>query len=170
MLDKDALSRLIDYTIWANHRVIRACATIPTDAFRRELGASFGGIRGTLAHIMWSEWIWLERWKGVSPPGPPDESELGDVVALRDRWKVIEDHRRAWLDALTPAAASAVVHYKNTAGTAFAAPLWQLVQHVANHSTYHRGQVTSLLRQVGGRTVQSDMVLFDREQARAAQR
>jgi uncharacterized damage-inducible protein DinB len=41
--------------------------------------------------------------------------------------------------------------------------LWQLVQHVANHSTYHRGQVTSLLRQVGGRTVQTDMVVFDRE-------
>ena len=106
MLDKDALSRLIDYTIWANHRVMRACATISVDDFKRELGASFGGIRGTLAHIMWTEWIWLERWKGVSPPGPPDESELADVVALRDRWKVIEDHRRAWLDALPPAGAA----------------------------------------------------------------
>ena len=165
MLDKDALSRLIDYTIWANHRVMRACATIPVDDYRRELGASFGGIRGTLAHIMWSEWIWLERWKGLSPPGPPDESELSDVIALRDRWKVIEDHRRAWLEALPPAGAGAVIHYKNTARVPFAAPLWQLVQHVANHSTYHRGQVTSMLRQVGGRTVQTDMVVFDREHA-----
>ena len=51
MLDKDALSRLIDYTIWANHRVMRACATVPVDDFKRELGGSFGGIRGTLAHI-----------------------------------------------------------------------------------------------------------------------
>jgi len=165
MLDKDALWRLIDYTIWANHRVMRACATVPVDDFKRELGASFGGIRGTLAHVMWSEWIWLERWKGVSPPGPPDESELADVVALRDRWKVIEDHRRAWLDALPPAGAGAVIHYKNTAGVPFAAPLWQLVQHVANHSTYHRGQVTSMLRQLGGRTVQTDLVVFDREHA-----
>jgi len=164
MLDKDALSRLIDYTIWANHRVMRACATISVDDFKRELGASFGGIRGTLAHAMWAEWIWLERWKGVSPGGPPDESEFPDVVALRDRWKVIEDHRRAWLDGLPPSGASAVIPYRTTEGVSFAAPLWQLVQHVANHSTYHRGQVTSLLRQVGGRTVQTDMVVFDREQ------
>lgn len=165
MLDKDALERLIEYTIWANHRVMRACATIPVDDFKRELGASFGGIRGTLAHMMWAEWIWLERWKGVSPPGFPDESELADIVALRDRWKVIEDHRRAWLDALPRSAPAATVEYRNTAGDAFAAPLWQLVQHVANHSTYHRGQVISLLRQVGGRTVTTDMVVFDREHA-----
>jgi uncharacterized damage-inducible protein DinB len=165
MLDKEALSRLIDYTIWANHRAMRACATVTVDDFKRELGASFGGIRGTLAHIMWGEWLWLERWKGISPPGPPDESELQDVVALRDRWKVIEGHRRAWLDALPPAGAGAVIHYKNTAGAPFAAPLWQLVQHVANHSTYHRGQVTTMLRQLGGRIVATDMVVFDREQA-----
>jgi uncharacterized damage-inducible protein DinB len=164
MLDKDALERLIDYTIWANHRVMRACATIPTDDFKRELGASYGGIRGTLAHMMWTEWIWLERWKGISPSGPPDESEFADVVALRDRWKVIEDHRRAWLDALPPGGEADVIRYKNTAGVAFRAPLWQLVQHVANHSTYHRGQVTSLLRQVGGRTVTTDLVVYDREQ------
>jgi uncharacterized damage-inducible protein DinB len=165
MLDKDALSRLIDYTIWANHRVMRGCATVPTDDFKRELGASFGGIRGTLAHILWAEWIWLERWKGVSPSAMPDESEFPDVVALRDRWKVIEDHRRTWLDALPPSGAGAVIHYRNMAGVPNAAPLWQLVQHVANHSTYHRGQVTSLLRQVGGRTVQTDMVVYDREHA-----
>jgi len=58
-----------------------------------------------------------------------------------------------------------VVRYKNTKGEAFRAPLWQLVQHVANHSTYHRGQVTSLLRQLGGRTVSTDLVVFDREQS-----
>jgi uncharacterized damage-inducible protein DinB len=163
MLDKDALSRLIDYTIWANHRVLRACATVAPDDFRREMNASFGGIRGTLAHMMWSEWIWLERWKGVSPPGPPDESDFVDVIALRDRWTVIEDHRRAWLAALPASGASAIIDYRTTAGAPFSAPLWQLVQHVANHSTYHRGQVTSLLRQVDGRTVGTDMVLFDRE-------
>ena len=165
MLDKDALERLLDYTIWANHRVMRACATIPVDEFKRELGASFGGIRGTLAHMMWTEWIWLERWKGVSPPGPPDESDFADVVALRDRWKVIEDHRRAWLDSLPASGASSIVNYKNTAGVPYSAPLWQLVQHVANHSTYHRGQVIGLLRQVGGRTVTTDMVVWDREQS-----
>ena len=85
------------------------------------------------------------------------------MIALRDRWTVIEGHRRAWLDALPPGGPAAMIRYKTMAGVAYTQPLWQLVQHVANHSTYHRGQVTSLLRQVGGRTVQTDMVTWDRE-------
>ena len=165
MTNKQALGRLLEYTKWANHRVVRVAATLSVAEFKRDLGSSHGGVRGTLAHTLGAEWIWLERWKGVSPPGPPDESELRDVIALRDRWKVIEDHRRAWLDALSADGAADVVRYKTTQGVTFRAPLWQLVQHVANHSTYHRGQVTSLLRQLGGRTVQTDLVLFDREQA-----
>lgn len=166
MPDKRALGRLIDYTIWANHRLLRACATVSVDDFKRDLGASFGGMRGTLSHMMWGEWIWLERWKGISPTRFPDESEFENVIALRDRWKVIEDHRGAWLHALPPEDAGALIRYRTTAGVAWAAPLWQLVQHVANHSTYHRGQVTTMLRQVGARTVATDMVVYDREQSK----
>jgi uncharacterized damage-inducible protein DinB len=168
MLDKRALSRLIDYTIWANHRLMRACATVAVDDFRRELGGSFGGIRGTLAHILWAEWIWLERWKGISPSGLPDESEFETILALRDRWKLIEDHRGTWLFALPPDDVAAIIRYRTTEGVPYEAPLWQLVQHVANHSTYHRGQVTSMLRQLGARTVATDMVALDRENKLAA--
>ena len=164
MLDKDALSRLIDYTIWANHRVMRACATVSVDDFKRELGASFGGMRGTLAHIMWSEWIWLERWKGVSPSKPPfDEGEFKDIVALRERWKVVEDHRASWFEGLKPEDFRKPIRYKTLAGQAFEAPLWQLVQHVANHSTYHRGQVVAFLRQLGAKPLATDMVVWDRK-------
>ena len=163
MLDKRGLERLLDYTVWANHRILRACATLEGDDFLRELGASFGTIRGTLAHVMNCEWVWLERWKGVSPKRLPDESEHANVVALRDHWTIIEGHRRAWLDALPEDEAAGIVRYKTLAGVAYEAPLWQLVQHVANHSTYHRGQVVSMLKQVGARTVSTDLVLFDRE-------
>jgi uncharacterized damage-inducible protein DinB len=163
MLDKAALARLLDYTVWANHRILRACATLPPDDFLRELGGSFGGVRGTLAHVMGGEWIWLERWKGVSPERLPDESEFANVVALRDRWTVIEDHRRLWLLELPEEDAAAIVRYRSTEGVPYEAPLWQLVQHVANHSTYHRGQVSTMLRQLGGRTVGTDLVTFDRE-------
>ncbi len=159
------ISKLFAYNRWANEKTFGPVAALTDEEYARPLGGSFPSVGGTLAHIYAAEWIWLERWKGVSPPGPPDESELADVVALRDRWKVIEDHRRGWLDALPPSGAAAVIQYRNTAGVPFAAPLWQLVQHVANHSTYHRGQVTTMLRQVGGRTVQTDMVVYDREHA-----
>jgi uncharacterized damage-inducible protein DinB len=163
MTNKDALGRLLDYTEWANRRTIRMAATLSVDDFRRDLRSSHGGVRGTLAHTLGSEWIWLERWKGVSPAHGVDEGEFKDVIALRARWKAIEQHRHSWFDNLDEAAVSKVIKYQNLKGKLFKAPLWQLVQHVCNHSTYHRGQVVAFLRQLGARVVATDLVVFDRE-------
>ena len=169
MLDKDGLSRLLHYTVWANHRAMRAAATLGVEDFKRELGGSHGGVRGTLTHMMWAELVWLERWKGLPTPARLDESELRDVIVLRDRWTVLEEHRQAWLDALPEDGPGRTIHYKTTEGVAFENPLWQLVQHAANHSSYHRGQVTNFVRQLGARPVNTDMITFDREaQAKAA--
>jgi uncharacterized damage-inducible protein DinB len=163
MLDKEGAGRLIEYTVWANHRVMRAAATLSVDDFKRDLGSSFGGVRGTLCHVMGAEWIWLERWKGLSPTRMPDEAEFADVLALRERWRAVEEHREAWFRSLGEDAPGQVISYRTTGGTEFENPLWQLVQHVANHSSYHRGQVTTLLRQLGAKAVATDMVAWDRD-------
>jgi uncharacterized damage-inducible protein DinB len=163
MTNKDALGRLLDYTEWANRRMIRMAATLSVDDFRRDLGSSHGGVRGTLAHMLGAEWIWLERWKGVSPTHGVDEGEFPDILALRARWKAIEQHRHSWFDNLDEAAVSKAIRYRNLKAKAFKAPLWQLVQHLCNHSTYHRGQAVTLLRQLGARVVATDLVVFDRE-------
>jgi len=163
MLSNDDVGRLFEYTVWANHRIMRAVATLGLDEFKRDLGSSHGGIRGTLGHMLGAEWLWLERWKGVSPPALPDEAEFPTVVALRDRWTRIEEHRAAWFGSLKDGAVAETIRYKTTAGRAFEAPLWQLVQHVVNHSTYHRGQVTTLLRQLKAKAVSTDLVAWDRE-------
>jgi uncharacterized damage-inducible protein DinB len=163
-MTKDGLERLLDYTVWANHRAMRTVATLSVAEFRRDLGGSFGGVRGTLTHTLGAEWIWLERWKGVSPSKPPfDEGEFKDIVAVRERWKVVEDHRASWFRALKQDDVRKLVRYKNLAGQSFEAPLWQLVQHVANHSTYHRGQVVAFLRQLGAKPQATDMVVWDRK-------
>jgi len=163
MTNKDALGRLIDYTEWANRRVIRLAATLSVDDFRRDLGSSHGGVRGTLAHMLGAEWIWLERWKGISPTNLIDEGEFPDVLALRTRWKAIEQHRRSWFQNLAEGAVSKTIKYQSLKGKSFKAPLWQLLQHVCNHSTYHRGQVITLLRQLGAKVAGTDMVAWDRE-------
>jgi uncharacterized damage-inducible protein DinB len=167
MLSKKDLRRLLDYTVWANHKLVRAAATLSVDDFKRELGGSHGGVRGTLTHILGAEWIWLERWKGVSPTRRIDEGEFEDVLALRERWKAIEGHRASWFESLRERDIAEVVRYKALDGQGFAAPLWQLVQHLANHSTYHRGQVLHLLRQLGAKPVSTDLLYYDREQAAA---
>jgi uncharacterized damage-inducible protein DinB len=168
MLGKDDLARLLRYTVWANHRVMRVAATLSVDDFKRDLGSSHGGVRGTLAHMMWAELIWLERLKGLPNPRRIDESEFADIVVLRDRWTVVEEHRQAWFDALPETAPGDPIHYKTTEGTAFENPLWQIVQHMTNHSTYHRGQLTSFYRTLGAKPVSTDMIAWDREEAAKA--
>jgi uncharacterized damage-inducible protein DinB len=165
VLDKAGVKRMFDYTVWANHRTLRAAATLGVDDFKRELGSSHGGVRGTLAHMMGAEWIWLERWKGLSPKALFDEGEFPNVVALRDRWKVIEDHRKSWLTSLPEADLARTVSYRSLDRKPHTAVLWQLIQHVVNHSTYHRGQVVTLMRQLGAKPGSTDLVIWDRERA-----
>jgi uncharacterized damage-inducible protein DinB len=170
MLGKDDVGRLLDYTIWANHRVMRAAATLSVDDFKRDMGSSHGGVRGTLAHTMGAEWIWLERWKGVSHTRGIDEGEFPDIVVLRDRWTMIEEHRDFWYQSLKEESLAETIAYRTLDGRDFQGPLWQLVQHMVNHSTYHRGQIVTLLRLLGATVVSTDLVLWDREQqARAAE-
>lgn len=170
MFSKDGLKRLLDYTVWANHRVVRVAATLSVDDYRRDLSNSHGGVRGTLVHMMGAEWIWLERWKGVSPQRGFDEGEFPTILELRERWQVIEDHRASWLSSLKEAAVTQAIQYKTLDGRDFESVLWTLVQHVANHATYHRGQVLTLLRQLGAKPVSTDMVVWDRETAAGADR
>jgi uncharacterized damage-inducible protein DinB len=113
--------------------------------------------------MMSAEAIWLDRWKGISGARMLDEGEFKDVVALRDRWSALEEHRSAWFRSLRKEAVTQPLSYTNFEGKAFEQPLWQLVQHAVNHSTYHRGQVTTLLRILGSRGVTTDLVVWDRE-------
>ena len=168
MLTKEGLGRLLEYTVWANHRAMRVAATLAVDDFKRDLGGSHGGVRGTLAHMLWTELVWLERLKGLPNPARTDESEFADIVALRDRWSVLEQHRQTWFDALPAAAVAEAIRYKTYEGAAGENPLWQILQHMANHSTYHRGQLTSFYRQLGARPVSTDMIAWDREEAAKA--
>ena len=108
--------------------------------------------------------------KGVSPAQVFDEGEFPDVLALRDRWVAVEAHRAEWWKALPEDAVSKKLRYKNLKGEPFEGRLWELVQHVVNHSSYHRGQVVTLLRQLGAKPPATDLVAYDREQRAKAAR
>ena len=167
-MNKEDLGRLLAYTEWANHRVIRATATLSADDWKRDLKSSHGGVRGTLVHTMWAEWVWLERWKGLPNPAVSDEGEFTDVTVLSERWRVLNGHRQAWFRSLAESVVAAPLSFRLLNGTEDTKPLWQLVQHLANHSTYHRGQVIAMVRMLGAKAVSTDLVAFDRERPEEA--
>lgn len=158
----DDLRDLYAYNLWANLRAMEACAPLTSGELHRDLGSSFPTLIGTLAHILSAEWIWLERWSGRSPAGLPDDWDLSTLQAIRWRWAEVETRRAEILASLTEEALAAPVAYRNTRGEPFLAPLGQLMRHVINHSTYHRGQIATMLRQLGHPAPQTDLVLYHR--------
>ncbi len=130
------------------------------EQFTRNLGSSFPCIRDTLVHILSAEWVWLRRWTGTSPRRVLDPAGFGSLGTLRARWAEVEVEQTAFVDQLTPEALEHVVSYTNVQGAMWRYPLGQMLQHVVNHSTYHRGQVTTMLRQLGAAPVALDLLMF----------
>ena len=153
---------LCAYNHWANQQMLKAVQPLSADEFTRDLKNSFPSVRDTLVHILSAEWIWLQRWKGVSPHAQPAEWSTLGYQELLGRWAEHEREQNAFFAGLTDAQLGQPLSYTNTRGEAFRAPLQQLVRHVVNHSSYHRGQVTTLLRQLGHAAATTDLVMYDR--------
>ena len=159
---------LYEYNAWANHRSLEAAASLTNEQFTKDMGSSFGSVRDTLAHICGAEWLWLERFQGRSPASLPDVTECGHVWSLRAKWAELEPRLLAFVVKLTKEDLHRVMEYKTLKFGAYRNPLWQSMQHVVNHGTYHRGQVTTLLRQLGATPILTDLMHYYRERAVAA--
>lgn len=158
-MDLNTIELLYDYNRWANARALDAAAVLTPEQFSKDLGSSFRSVRDTLAHILAAEWIWLERWKGALPMALLDAADFPSVDALKSRWAEVERGQQDFIHSL-PAELEGVIHYANLKGQKFAWPLWKLMLHVVNHSTYHRGQITTLLRQLGAKPLSTDLTAF----------
>lgn len=163
----DIIRDLYAYTDWANARVLDAVAGLPQEAFTRDLGSSFPSVHATLVHMLGAEWIWLKRWQGESPPGMPAHWPLVTAADVRERWNGVAAERRSFLASLDDARLRAILDYRNMRGDAFRAPLFEILLHAVNHATYHRGQIVTMLRQLGAPGVGTDLVVYHRERARS---
>jgi uncharacterized damage-inducible protein DinB len=159
---------LYDYNAWANRRTLEAAAKLTSEQFLKPMGSSFGSVRDTLAHIFGAEWLWLERFQGRSPAALPEAAQFNDLPTLRQRWTEFELRLLNFVRGLTQTDLQRVIEYKTLKFGVYKNPLWQSMQHLVNHGTYHRGQVTTLLRQLGAQPILTDLMHFYRERSAAA--
>ena len=150
---------LYAYNRWANSRVLHAAATLSREALVRDLGASYHSVWGTLRHILWGEWLWLGRWH-ERPSTGPSPLECPDLSALKTRWLEVQREQLEFLQHRTPADFERPISYENPPSTRWTYTLGQMLQHVVNHSTYHRGQVAAMLRQLGSVPPPTDYLVF----------
>ncbi len=156
----DTLRELLAYNTWANRRLLDAVARLDADGLTRVLGGSYPSVQATLTHILWAEWLWLERWQGKSPMELFAPEEFPSVSEFRTRWSQVQGAQEAFLATLAPDDLQRVLRYTNRKGEVWEYALWRMIHHVVNHSTYHRGQVTNMLRLLGAQPATTDFLEF----------
>jgi uncharacterized damage-inducible protein DinB len=156
---------LFDYNAWANRRLFEALAQLPAEQYVRDLKSSFGSIHGTLCHIVWAEQLWLHRWVAKAPPGTPQGRDLAGLAEARARWEAIEAERAAFLGGFTEPRLGEGVTIQPTSGGAYTHTFRQMFLHTVDHSSYHRGQIVAMLRQLGVKPPSTGMIGFYRERA-----
>jgi uncharacterized damage-inducible protein DinB len=154
------LKSFFAYNEWASARLLDAVAHLSEEQFMRNLSSSFPSIRDTFSHIVAVEWVWLRRWKGESPPALPEWATAPSPQVLRQKLSEVEAERSAFLVSLADQDVQQTITYRNLKGEEWRYLLAHLLLHLVNHSTYHRGQIATMLRQVGATPPPTDLLIF----------
>ena len=166
-MNKKDIQLLYEYDRWANNRVFQAVSALSAEQFTRDLGGSYRSVRDALLHIIAGEWGWLAYWKEPSHSAAfltdlktrrdtlfnPDA--FPNVALLLQKWADVEKEQAGFVNSLTNEALGKMLPFRATQ-----VRLAHLMQHLANHSTYHRGQVSLMMRQLGAEPVATDFHVF----------
>lgn len=149
----------IGFIAWATRRDLDIIRKLAPEQITRELVSSFPSILATLQHLYQGNVWWFSRMRG-DPVSWEQISIPQSFAELDANWQKLFDEMAAWAKSRTRKQWSITVTNPNTKKTD---PLWQAVMHLSNHDSYHRGQLTTLIRQVGGTPTNTDLINFYRE-------
>jgi len=156
----DDLISLYAYNSWANARVLESLRALSEADYAKEQGGGWPSLRATLVHIAGATDAWAERFSGR------DTTRLATIEqlpGLEDAARVLlaaeEKHVRL-LPTFTPERLAGPFAWKNLKGETKTAPFWVVVRHVVNHQTYHRGQISAMVRRLGHAPKSTDMVVW----------
>ncbi len=141
---KPYLETLYDYNFWANHRYFSVAEALTVEQFHRMQGHSWGNVQAMFVHMLSSEWVWLQRWHGASPKGHLDQADFPTLASVKEPWSEQEAELRAYLGSQTEGGLQSVITYTNFRAETFHVPLWQMLMHLANHETHHRGELAAM--------------------------
>jgi uncharacterized damage-inducible protein DinB len=149
-----------EYNRWANLRTIESASELSTEDYWRDVGGSFPSVRETLQHILAAEVVWLSRWEGHSLGEPPDYAGLIETNSLSRLWQSFWKRQFSFVNALADDELSRPIAIRTRNGIETVQPLGDMMHHVVNHSSYHRGQAASLVRMLGGTPRSTDYFMY----------
>jgi uncharacterized damage-inducible protein DinB len=157
------INLLFEFNYWAKARMLGAVDALSEELLYNDLKTSFGTLHGTLVHICAAEDVWLHRLTGTASPKFLTVADLPDYGAVKAKWQEVEKEMLAYVHSLTEEQLQKTFTFLNVKGEPVANVLWQALQHLVNHGTYHRGQITSMIRQLGGTPANTDLIGFYRQ-------
>ena len=161
-MTKKEIQLLFEYDTWADLKLLEVIAALTGDQYKKDLHSSFGGIQGTLLHILSVNRVWLYRWRGKEPE-PLKIENFPAMEVVKKQWDTYQCEIGNFLQSLTEAKLNALLQYSDFKGNTYAQPLCQQMQHKVNHSSYHRGQLVVMLRQLGAAVVSTDLITYIRQ-------
>jgi len=142
---------MAEYNKWMDGKIYGVCQEIPDELRKKDMGAFFKSIHGTLNHIYYGDIAWLERLRDNKfTPRKIGVDMFDDFEALRAAQEKMDSQILDWARALTPEILNKPFDYvSNVENFSRKLPIWVLATHMFNHQTHHRGQVTTLIKQLG---------------------
>jgi uncharacterized damage-inducible protein DinB len=162
-MNKQNLQTLFRYNQWANKKIFTAASNLTSDQFISPGNFPHGGLRSTLTHTLFAEWIWRKRWEGVSPTTRIKPEEFNTFESLKTRWLEEEKELMEFVDEVTDEKLNSVFQYTSTEGVKYENILWESMAHVVNHGTQHRTEAATMLTDFGHSPGDIDMILFLRK-------
>lgn len=159
-MNKQDIVILYKYNQWANAKILNAAVPVTPEQFIASASFPHGGLRGTLVHALFAEWIWRKRWEGTSSTTRFKPEEFPTIESLRTRWLEEEGQLMKFVDTVTDENLINTFHYTNTVGEPFTRVLWQAMTHVVNHGTQHRTEAAAMLTDLGHSPGDIDMIYF----------
>lgn len=150
MQNQSYCQTMADYNHWMNQKIYAICAEIPDRKRRENLGAFFKSIHGTLNHLLFGDRVWLGRFTGHPFAAAIGQELYSDFDELRQQRELTDLQILDWSRTLSSDWLSRPFTYTSAVdGKTRTLPAWILVTHLFNHQTHHRGQLTTLLSQLG---------------------
>ena len=159
-MNKQDILILYKYNQWANARILGAAANMTQEQYLAPASFPHGGVRGTLVHALFAEWVWRKRWEGTSPTQRFKPEEFPTFEYLRMRWQEEERKLMEFVECITDERLNHTFDYTNTSGKPFTKILWQAMAHVVNHGTQHRSEAAAMLTDVGYSPGDIDLIYF----------
>ncbi len=156
------------FNSWATQRIFDAVADLSADRFTQDMKASHGSIHGTLTHLVAAEKMWLSRCTGKPDAAMLTPEDVPTVANLKKTWEQTGFAAARWLGTLTDRSLQETFTMTTANGTSYTHTIAQAFQHMVDHSTYHRGQIITLLRQLGLAPPPTGLIRFFRETAKLA--